>query len=117
MKQDEYLPRNEILNYVLNDKKPNLTNNKNKSQISETSFEEIENKNKSKNKDNYENDRFDNINDIKIDFKSNKGLNDNLNPKLDIQKNNVNTFKNINNSNITTNKNNEIVPEIKDKRN
>ena len=117
MKQDEYLPRNEILNYVLNDKKPNLTNNKNKSQISETSFEEIENKNKSKNKDNYGNDRFDNINYIKIDFKSNKGLNDNLNPKLDIQKNNVNTFKNINNSNITTNKNNEIVPEIKDKRN
>ena len=117
MKQDEYLPRNDILNYVLNDRTPNLTNNKNKSQISETSFEEIENKNKSKNKDNYGNDRFENINDIKIDFKSNKGLNDNLNPKLENKNNNQNIINNVNNnSNITTIKNNEIVSEIKDKK-
>ena len=62
MKQDENYSRNEILNYVLNDKKPNLASNKNKSKISETSFEEMENKN---NLNNYSNDKFENINDIK----------------------------------------------------
>ena len=66
MRHDEYFSRNEILNYVLNDKKPNLTNYKNKSPNSENSLEDIENKNKSKdNLGDNGNDGLQNINDIK----------------------------------------------------
>ena len=95
MRHDEYFSRNEILNYVLNDKKPNLTNYKNKSPNSENSLEDIENKNKSKdNLGDNGNDGLQNINDIKIDFKNSKGFNEKIDNKNNNNQNNEKENKN-----------------------
>ena len=102
MKYDEYLTRDEILDYVFNDIKPN-TKNKSKLSVSRRN-KEFEEKNISNNNSkDYISDKFENINEKKTDFNNSQELHhnfdkkiDNINEKIHKDKIDKNKDKNIN---------------------
>ena len=129
MKHEEYLSRDEILEYVFNDRKPNLIKSKTPD-TKRNKEQEIENKNKSRdNLGDYSKEKFVNINEINTDFNNSQEVHDDFNKKID--KNNNEDTKMDNNNNkeevkikkVRTNKDkneinnddNEIKKDEKDK--
>ena len=101
MKYDEYLTRDEILDYVFNDIKPN-TKNKSKLSVSRRN-KEFEEKNISNNNSkDYISDKFENINEKKTDFNNSQELHHNFDKKID----NIN--EKIHKDKIDKNKDNNI---------
>ena len=68
MKSEDYLSRDEILDYVFNDVKPNNIKNKSKTPVTKRDQgQEFEKNNKSENDlDNYNNEKFENIDEKKL---------------------------------------------------
>jgi hypothetical protein len=113
MKYDEYLTRDEILDYVFNDIKPN-TKNKSKLSVSRRN-KEFEEKNISNNNSkDYISDKFENINEKKTDFNNSQELHHNFDKKVDninekIHKDKINKNKENNNNFGNKENNNEKV--------